>query len=729
VFVLATALAVAALAPAARGKETPSHAVNRLAEGTRAPEIDGVFDDPAWKGVTGIGPLTQVEPVAGAEPSERTEVLICYDADGVYLAIRCFDRDPSQIRATQMQRDADLGPDDRVEWVFDPFLDRRNGFWFQIGAGGSKGDALLTRNGSTFNKQWDGIWYGVSRVTDEGWQAEVAIPTKTLNFDPTGTAWGFNVRRHIRRRTEEVRWASPTPRLRFFAVANAGTLEGFSGLTQGIGLDLVPFAVANYDRDRTSHDDTTTGDVGLDAFWRLTPSMKLSASLNTDFAETEVDARRVNLTRFPLFFPEKRDFFLEDSGIFAFGTSAGRGGRSDVIPFFSRRIGIDGKGEEVPLLGAVKLTGQTDSYGFGLMDVQTDSTQTLDSENLFAGRFSKNVLDQSDVGVIWTHGNPESGPRSDTYGADFNFRTDEFLGDRNLRFTTWAVRSDNEGVGRDDLAYSMKLDYPNDEVDLSVVSTVIEKHFDPKLGFAPRTGIKKYDGRFSYRPRLNKAVRRLRFSVNPTVITDSGNETETVRVSVQPIAIDFESGDELNTFVVPTREVLKDPFDISTGVTIPMGGYDFVRYGVGFESSEKRPVSVDAEVTTGTFFDGDRTEVEAGVEWRASRHLQLEAEYEWNDVGLHREYDNLGQVQSGGDFTVNVARLRVTVLPNPNVSWSNFVQFDDDSEEMGLNSRLWWIFEPGNEAFLVLNQGWDTLDGMHGIQTSLAFKVGYTLRF
>jgi hypothetical protein len=526
------------------------------------------------------------------------------------------------------------------------------------------------------------------------------------------------VRRHIRRRTEEVRWASPTPRISFFSIANAGTLEGFGELSQGLGLDVVPFGVANYDRDRTDDDDTLTGDVGVDAFWRLTPDTKLSVSVNTDFAETEVDARRVNLTRFPLFFPEKRDFFLEDSGIFTFGTSGGRRSRADVIPFFSRRIGIDEDGEEVPLLGAVKLTGRTESYSFGVMDVQTESTQALDSENLFASRFSKNVLEQSDVGIIWTHGNAESGPRSDTYGADFNYRTDDFLGDRNFRFSTWFVRSDNAGVSDDDGSYSAKVEYPNDEVDLSVAATVIEDNFDPKLGFAPRVGIKKYAGRFALRPRVNHDIRQLRFSVNPTVITDTGNETETVRVSIQPLGIEFESGDELDFSITPTREVLEDPFDITTGVTIPMGDYDFVRYRGEFRSSEKRPVSVGVELSTGSFYDGDRTEVETDVEWRASRHAQFEAEYEWNDVDL-----------PGGDFTVNVGRLRATFLANPDVSWSNFLQYDDQSDAMGLNSRLWWILEPGNEAFLVLNQGWDTGVGMRGTQTNVAFKVGYTLRF
>ncbi|MFT7542611.1 MAG: hypothetical protein ACI9K5_003591, partial [Gammaproteobacteria bacterium] len=268
----------------------PKRVSYRVTRTEVAPEIDGVLDDAIWKQARQLGELRQVEPVAGGTASEGTEVTIAYDDYNVYLAVRCFDSDPGAILATQAKRDATLDPDDRVEFLFDPFLDRRNAFWFQVGAGGSKGDALLTRNGASFNKQWDGIWYGRSRIDELGWTMEVAIPTRTLNFDPEGSAWGFNVRRFIRRKNEEVRWASPEPRLRFFAAANAGTVEGFEGLKQGLGLDIKPFAVVerNYDdSDGTERADVDIDfDAGLDLFYSLTPNTKLSLSFNTDFAET-----------------------------------------------------------------------------------------------------------------------------------------------------------------------------------------------------------------------------------------------------------------------------------------------------------------------------------------------------------------------------------------------------------------------------------------------------------
>ena len=552
-------------------RDLPRYAMTRVGAGgaAPAPAIDGALDDPAWRIAPTIGPLLQVVPAAGGQPSEETEIRLCYDADYVYVAILCLDSDPAGIRDSQMERDANLDPDDRVELLFDTFRDRRNAFWFQIGPAGSKGDALISSGGSSFNKQWNGIWYGRARITERGWQGELALPTKTLNFDPAGDTWGFNARRFVRRRNEEVRWASPEPRIRFFSAANAGALTGLAGLHQGLGLDVVPFAVVDHVRDRTDDDGTTRGDAGLDAFWRLSPNLKLSLSVNTDFAETEVDARQVNLTRFPLFFPEKRDFFLEDSGVYEFGRSGGFG-RSDVIPFFSRRIGISSDGSEVPLLGAVKLTGQGEGYSFGLTDVQTDETHDQDGENLFAGRYVRHLGRQSNLGLVWTHGDPAGAGRADTYGADFRYRADDLFGEGGFELSSWVLRSDAEGGGDDDLAAGVRVGYPNDKIDASLSATLVETDFDPRLGFVPvRPGSRTYALGFQYAPRLNHWIRRLRFELDPELVTDTANRTETVRVPITPLGIEFDSGDRLELQVTPTREVLDRDFAITSGVTIP----------------------------------------------------------------------------------------------------------------------------------------------------------------
>jgi hypothetical protein len=704
------ALLLAAPVQAADAIEYPTHEVRRLDHQVAPPVIDGVLDDDAWALCTPLSPLRQVVPVAGAPASERTEVLLAFDEDHLYVGLRCFDSDPSRIRATQMARDANLDPDDRVELLFDTFHDRRNAFWFQIGAAGSLGDALITRNGAKFNKRWDTIWEGRAEVTAEGWFAELSIPLASINFDPETDHWGFNVRRHIRRHTEEVRWAGPEPRLFFFGAANAGTLTGLQGLRQGSGLDLVPYVAGGL----ADEDQGATGDLdaGLDVYYRVSPNTKLSLSFNTDFAETEVDDRRVNLTRFPLFFPEKRKFFLEDSGVFEFGTS------NDVVPFFSRRIGIDDQGDTVPLLANAKLTSTTEGYSYGILDSLTGDSDGLASRNLFAGRFSKNVLDQSDVGVIFTQGDPTGDEDSYTVGADLNLRTDKFLGDRNLRFSSYLLKTEDPQNPGDDLAYQAQVSYPNDEVQLSSSYTVVEENFRPALGFVRRTGIRDWSSSFEYRPRLYSEIRRLRFEVSPRWVTDSSGRTQSISASTIPFGIEWESGEVLRLRATPREETLDSDFEISDGVTIPAGTYDDFRYGVSFDTSDRRPLSAELDFTTGTFFDGTREDYGLELQWRASVHAIFGLDYTYNDLHL-----------AGGEFDVHVVRAKADVVFSPFVTLSNFVQWDDTSHDLGLNSRLRYIFEPGRDLFFVVNQGWNTIDsGFAPTGTDLRFKVAYNIR-
>ncbi|MAF64853.1 MAG: hypothetical protein CMJ84_04245 [Planctomycetes bacterium] len=699
--------------------EAPDHHILQRPAGTPAPVIDGLLDDALWQSCEPLTGLRQVEPVAGGDPSETTDVRIACDSRALYLAIRCNDRDPAGIRATQRMRDARLNPDDRIELLFDTFLDRRNAFWFQVGAGGSIGDALITKNGSDFNKEWDAIWSARVRRDESGWTAEVEIPAASINFDPAASVWGFNFQREIRRRSESVRWATPDPRFRFFSVAHAGRLTGIGGLEQGLGLDLKPFVTGTATDDRMTGEEHASGDAGGDLFYRISPSTKLSVSINTDFAETEVDARQVNLTRFPLFFPEKRDFFLEDSGIFFFGPSVGFHRRPDVVPFFSRRVGIDEDGGEVPLVASVKVTAQTDSFSLGLLDVQTGSSEGLEERNLFVGRFSKNILDQSDVGLIWTHGHPTAGVESDTVGVDFNYRTDRFAGDRNLQVSTYAMKSATQGDGGDDLAYHVSLRYPNDEIHARLSFTTLEEDFAPALGFVRRNGVRAYEGGLSYRPRMHTGVRRLRFGLAPSWITDMDGNTESAELSVTPFGVEWESGDELDLTVSRETENLVEDFEIHEGVVIGGGDYDFTRAGIELESSDKRELSAEIGVSAGGFFSGERTEYSLEFDWRPNAAALFGFEYELNDVELDE-----------GDFSVHLGRLKADFLFSPRVSWSSFAQWDDVSDEVSLNSRLWWIFSPGREAFVVLNRGWNLEDG--GLQPThldTTVKIGYTLRF
>ena len=706
----------ALLAAAIASQETPTYAPLRIPEGVARPVVDGVLDEPVWQQAPLLSELRQVEPVGGAVPTEATEVRIVYDDASIFVAVLCRDCDPATIRATQRRRDGPLMTDDSVSLFFDTFLDRRNAFYFGVGAGGSMLDALVAKNGAEFNRNWDGIWDAAARVTSEGWIAEFEIPFETLSFPADAGRWGFNVQRRIRRRNEQARWSSPDPNVDFDWVANAGTLTGLHGMKQALGIDVVPFAVDTYARDRGTDREYTNGNAGLDLYWRMTPSFKLSLSANTDFAETEVDERQVNLTRFPLFFPEKRRFFLEDASNFVFA----QGEDASVLPFFSRRIGRDDSGDEIPILLASKLTGRNDECSLGLLEVETDSHHDVERKHLLVGRYEQNLFEQSTAGLIFAHGDPTGDARSSTYGADFNYRTDAWLGDDNFRVGGWFLRSATDGVDGRDKAYSARVFYPNDEVEAGFGVTMIEEQFDPLLGFVPRVGVKEYQWQAAYAPRLNtERVRQIFFEVEPSVVTDFGNRTQTSELDVKPFGIETQEGDEAALHVRRVYDHLDDDFEIADGVVIPADGYRFTRYGGSIETSSGRPFTFEAGVNFGRFYGGRETSYSVALDFRPDPLVTGGVDFEQEEVRL-----------PGGSFSVRVTRLRVNLQFSPRLVWSTLVQHDTESDDLGLNSRLRWILRPGREMFAVVNQGWFwSSDRFAQTETQLALKVGYTLRF
>jgi hypothetical protein len=692
----------------------------------RPPVIDGRLGDAAWNDAILIDNLRQVEPVENGEPSERTEVRILYDADFLYIAFRCFDREPSGIIATEMRRDGAASSggrgfgnggtnfrDDRVMVVLDTFHDRRNGFYFEINPVGARTDGLIENN-DDLRTDWDGIWYGKASIDDAGWAAEIAIPFKTVGFNERSDTWGLNLQRSIRRRNEDIRWSAPQQNKELTSVADAGELTGLMGLNQGIGLDVVPFGVASYLRDHNENDEDWDLDAGFDLFYNFTPSLKAAITVNTDFAETEVDERQVNLTRFPLFFPEKRDFFLQDAGIFNFG-----GIRMNPLPFHSRRIGIGADGEEVDIIAGAKITGRIGDLNLGLLDVQTDDHAGVNGSNLAVGRVSYNVLSESDVGVIGTYGDPRSNGSNALYGFDFNFRDSQFSGDQTATGHAWILQSNTPGVDGGETAWGLKAGWPNDIVDWEVGFTHIDQDFNPALGFVPRGGIREYYTQFRYRWRPGGVIRRIDVGTFATLITDLDNDLESSEINLNLLSIETEYGDEFDVEYSIVKEVLDEDFEISEGVVIPVGSYDWQRTGVAYSGSQARLLRFEADASYGGFWSGESLELQAGVEWRASANLSLSLEYEYNDVDLDE-----------GDFITRLARARANIYFTPDISWQTFIQYDNVSDTLGINSRFHWIIQPGSDFYLVLNQGYDIIDSRpHSGFTELTSKVGWTFRF
>ena len=678
-----------------------------------APKIDGLLDEPVWEDAALIDDLTQVEPIEGAPPSQRTEVRILYDSDFIYFGIRCFDTEPDKIIAKQLQRDADLGPDDRILIVLDPYFDHRNGYFFVVNPLGVRRESLIENN-SSVRDDWDGIWYTKSRIDEQGWTTEIAIPFKTIAFNQATTEWGFNIQRTIRRTNEQIRWAAPVQNKSATSVANAGILEEIRDLDKGIGLDFKPYGKSTLRTDDVRGDGVDL-DAGFDAFYKLTPSMTLALTFNTDFAETEVDERRVNLTRFPLFFPEKRDFFLQDSGIFAFG-----GIRSNPLPFQSRRIGLDSAGRQVDLIGGVKLTGRAGPVNLGVLTVLADDTDDADQNLLTVGRVSLNVLDESTVGLMTTIGDPASNDDNTVVGGDFTFRNSHVFGDKVVTGNAFFLHSSSPSGDGDDQAWGARIGYPNDRIFAFAGFTQIGDRYDAALGFVPRRGIREYFARFQYRWRPeNSWIRTIDVGVNPTLITDLSNNTESGDFELDLITIENHAGDEFNIEYQFNREVLTRPFEISPGVVVPVGDHRFDRIDVGGSTSKSRALSFGAAIQAGEFFDGDRLDTAVEVEWRPSPNLLLGFSWEQNDISL-----------PAGEFQVQVSQARVNFLFTPDIAWTNFIQWDNVSDSLGINSRLRWIIEPGNEIFFVVNQAFDTFDDrFDGTSTEVTTKIGWTFRF
>jgi hypothetical protein len=692
---------------------TPEAPASRITEPIR---VDGILDEASWSLAAPIGPLLQQEPDPEVEATEQTEVRVLYDRDYIFFGVLCRDREPGAVIATQLARDADLDVDDHVVVLVDPFLDYRNGFFFEVNPKGARADGQVSNNAERRTLEWDGIWEAAARVTEDGWVAEISIPFKTLRFKPGQSTWGLNVERTIKRKNEVDRWASPRREVWLTNLSLAGRLTALEGVQQGRGLDIRPYVSGG------AEDGDGRADVGVDVFKNITPSLNASVSVNTDFAETEVDARQVNLTRFPLFFPEKRAFFLEGSGVFEVAGLQSRS-EADLIPFFSRRIGLLA-GKEVPILVGAKLVGRERGFNIGILDVQTGETDVLglgavSSQNLLAARVSRNVLHQSWVGAIVTHGNPKGTGDNTLFGVDARFATSTFRGDKNLSLDLWALATEDETLSASDYAAGFKLDYPNELWDVGVTGLQIGEDFRAELGFVPRTGIRKLRPFASFRPRAPSiGVRRFNFEIFPQVVTDLDGRLLDWRMFTAPVNLRTESQEHIEWNYIPEFQRLDAPFEIHPGIVIPPGDYRFTRYRFEVNTATKRPWVVDFAWWWGTFYSGTLRQLEIGLTWKPNAHIRIEVRSERNEAELPE-----------GDFLTSIHEFSADTSFSPDVSWANLVQYDTESAILGFQSRFRWILKPGNDLFLVYNRGWlDQDDSLVPYFERGSLKFQYTFR-
>jgi hypothetical protein len=698
----------------------------RAVHATAPIELDGLLDEPDWNRALPIEDILQREPVEGLPPSERTEFRLLFDAENLYIGVRCHDSTPTAIVSTQMSRDADLSVDDRLEILIDTFRDRRNAFYFSTNPSGALVDGLIVENGS-LNRDWDAIWDVRTRRTDDGWSAEFAIPFKSLSFKQLSGTWGFNLSRSIKRKIEEDRWAAARLDVRFFQVSEAGEIEGLSSVEQGRALDVRPYVSGSWAHSDAGRSTVSEADAGADIFYNITPSLKLTGTINTDFAETEVDNRQINLTRFPLFFPEKRAFFLENAGVFAFGTA---GASNELIPFFSRRIGLVAN-TQVPILAGMKLTGKAGRYDLGLLDVKTrraetvEDKKTVEAKNFLVARVKRNIWRQSYVGAIYTEGNPTDNRSSRTFGSDFRLGTSSFLGHRNATFNGYWLGVEEKDQTDGSASYGAAIAYPNDLWNAQLDWARIDKNFRPALGFVPRTDIQRLNVSvdFSPRPKNFLGIRQMthEFRFNRFVRLSQG-KVESWRVFMAPINYTWNSGDRFEVNWVPQFERLFAPFEIS-GVTLPPGGYRFDRYRLEFWTSNKRPWKIDTTWWFGTYWSGRADQWTGMFLYKLAPHVETSLRYDQTFARLKE-----------GRFVARIFSFRANYSVTPFLTLYNLAQFDNDSQNLGWQSRVRWIVRPGREIFVVLNHGWIRENSAEGnrfraADRGIAAKAQYTLRF
>lgn len=657
--------------------------------------LDGRLDEPAWRDAGVIADLTQQAPRPGEATPFRTEVRILADRYHLYFGITCEDPDSERIAVHTMQRDGNMSGDDTVSLVLDTFLDHRTGYLFEVNASGARLDGLISDPNLDASLDWDGIWDVATRRTATGWTAEIVLPAQTIRFNRTNGEWGFNVQRYVARDQITLRWSGATLDAKILDLRRAGTLTGVGALEQGWGLSVSPYALGRYELDHVTENDFTKGQAGLDVAYHLTSQLDGVLTINPDFAEVEADTRQINLTRFALFFPEKRPFFTEGASFFTFGLDL----LDSFIPFYSRRVGLFDD-RIIPITAGLKVVGREGPWGVGALDVQTRETGGVPDTNLAAGRVTYDVNPNLRIGAIGTNGDPDGVSSNSLAGVDAVWQTSSFGGDKNLAFGIWGAHSFGEVGTGSRSGWGVKAQYPNDLWDIEGSFKQFGDALEPALGFLPRPGTRQYTAYVAYQPRpsgsLSAFVRQFFFEVNPVLVTDLHEQTQSFRTFLAPINFRSQAGDHYEANYAPQYERLTQPFEISPGVVIPPGSYTFHRFRVQVESSDARPLSVGATAWLGGFYDGHLTQLQGFVNWtEGSGHLQLALSLE-NDYGYMPE----------GNFTFRLWQLKSVYAFSPDLLLSTFLQYDSESRDLGLNARLRWTIHPGSDVFLVWNRGW-----------------------
>ncbi len=695
------------------------------------PVIDGRMDDAVWQQAEPITDFHQIRPGNQTEPSERTEVYVVYDDDAMYIAARMYDSEPDLIAAPVIRHGQGMGSDDRLVVILDPFNTQRTGYRFETNLNAARHEALYTSVNS-FQIEWSTIWDTATSVDGNSWIAELEIPFKSLPFDPSIDTWGFNFGRGIRRRGEEMAWVSYN---RTYNPSISGLVTGLEGMDQGVGLDLVPSFSTSRHKNFSLNTTNTQTDPSLDAFYRLTPSLNAALTINTDFSATEVDNRQVNLTRFNLFFPEKRDFFLNDSDLFQFGSIGGgfgnsaesRAARENARPYCSRKLGLSQSGAPVDIEYGGRISGRVGRWNIGTLAIKQDEFGAVDASNLFIGRVSANVMAESSLGMIFTDGDPASNRDNSVYGLDFRYQNTRLAGGQTIEGDVWYQRSDTPGLNGDDAAYGLALRSPNNTgLRGGIGFKEVQANFNPAMGYINRANIQDYTADVGYTHFFRDSFLQTAYTgIDAQKVNVIGGGLQSQVLAFRLLELDTNSRDRVSFQYQTNKEVVRNAFAVYNApdrrVLIQPGNYSFNESTVAFNTAGQREFSGRFSMTQGDFYNGERNNLNGSLSWTQSRNFVMSVNYDWNDITLPQ-----------GDFITRLTSLSTQVAFSSTLYWVSLVQYDNLSEEVGVNTRLQWVPRAGQEGFIVLNynlQDKDKDNSFESATSDLSVKFKYTLRF
>jgi hypothetical protein len=716
---LSAGAAASAAEPTDFAAYTPRATAVRISH-DEAPKIDGDLSDPAWAKAVPITEFYQVEPVEGVAPSQATRAYILYDDTAIYVGPYLYDTDPERIARDQLVRDAEMQDEDAIRIYLDPFGTFRNAYFFSTNANGAKVDSLIENN-AAFKKEWNTIFDVKTSTTADGWIAEFEIPFQSIAIDPNLKDWNFQILRTIRRTNEEIRWSNIDRSRGRIDLTNPGRLTGIEGVKSGIGLEAQLFATGATSYDWETGDTDTTFDPSANIFYKITPSLTGSLTLNTDFADAPLDARQVNTGRFNLFFPETRDFVLQDAASFEFG---GRVFQDNVngLPFFSRNLGIV-EGRPVDLVAGAKVSGKLGPANLGVLAVKTGDDEIYGGQYLGSARASFNVLNESKAGLVFTHGDPTGLADNTVGGVDFQYKNStRFPGTLFADFDYLRSFDNNGGINLSDQFASSDIAYRSEKWNWTSRFRHVGADYQPRLGFVNRTGIREYNQNFFrvIRPD-NSPIRRIETGLFALAVTDLGDELLDRELGGF-FHVESQIGDSADVEVFRGFLDIRDTFDIAGRLNVPVAEYKFTRYRIQLQSSQARTVAAGVEYRWGGVYGGDFRQWNTNAAFRPNRYFNISAEYSLTQFDLPTGY-----------LAVHVGAIASTIAFSPTMFVTTDIQYDNISEAFTALTRFSWEPTPEREIFISL--GHTALieedrfpQSFRAQGTGLAVRLGHTFR-